>query len=622
MSTEPETRNPKPETLFLGAILFLGFALRLYHITAPPTDFLSWRDTQTLMIARNFFREGMNLFAPMVDWRAVSHPEMGGLVGATELQVVPYLTAMLYFVFGIASWVGRAVPIAFALIGTAYFYRLVQRFYGTACAAMSALLLTVSPYFLYCGRVQMPEPFVYAMAFAALYHYDTWLESSRRRGFWLAAVFTSLTLLGKPQLAIIAIPMAFLTFRRHGRSTFTTWPLYAFAALVALPVGAYVAYSYGYLGSRTAITFAQDSLLDYRRYLFDPKYYIEVAKAVWNIALTPPVVVLAVLGLAIPGPKGRDWFAHAWLAGALSFFLLMPGGNITNGYYHLVLAPPCAILASRALSACMRGKAWRIAGLAALIGTMAWSLYVAKDLYTPYHASELHCGAWIDQNTPRDARVLTASRSPATLYFADRIGWTSWRETFGVDLINKVIPQGASVLAVTDGWFDNAYFPEYQGIRDTLYDTYACYHDPDFAVFWLTQPADLALPEDGRLVFGIPGTRKFLRGTWGPNQESSQGGTFVAMGPSRHAVLVFSAARRPGQIAVELASAVPDQTVTIALNGASDATLQIPRAFERGTAVIDCAGIQASNDRWIVSFDVSRQNEQGAGLVLYAVTAR
>ncbi|NIA14573.1 MAG: hypothetical protein GWP08_10880 [Nitrospiraceae bacterium] len=100
----------------LGTLLGLGVLLRLYHITAPPCDFLSWRDTQTLMVARNFYQESMNLFLPAVDWRTTDEVAARGLVGGTELMVVPYLTAILYHFFGIQFWVGRVVPIAFAVL--------------------------------------------------------------------------------------------------------------------------------------------------------------------------------------------------------------------------------------------------------------------------------------------------------------------------------------------------------------------------------------------------------------------------------------------------------------------------------------------------------------------------
>lgn len=619
MEPDPIPAAEKRHTVFLGLILALGLLLRLYHVSAPPVDFLSWRDTQTLMIARNFYREGMNLFSPSVDWRTTREAASKGTVGGTELQVVPYLTAALYRVFGLQYWVGRVVPILFALIGTIYFHRLVRRFYGPGCATVSTLLITVSPYYLFCGRVQMPEPFAYAMAFATLYHYDRWLVENNHRQFGLAVAFCALTLLGKPQLGIIAVPMAFLACQRLGRRALITPSLYLFAVLVGVPVSVYMAYSYAVLIPKTGISFASASLLGYRRFLTDPTYYTRVARAVCLYALTPPIAALAAGGLLVRPRASRGLFAHAWTAGALSFFLLMPGGNIANGYYHLVLVPPAVILAARAIGIGWERPRLRVVAALLLIGSAGYSLHVARELYVPRYEPALHCGAWIAENTPKDALVLTADRNPATLYFADRVGWTSWGRTFGEDLINAVIPLGASALAITDEWFDNAYYPPYQDVRDSLYDTFLSYHGADFVVFFLRRPADLSLPEGGRIVFGVPGSRKYLRGTWGPDQGGEASGTFVAMGPAARSGITFATARAPKRIILELASAAPDQEISFQLNGQAAGALSLSNAFERGRAVINCVAPVPSDGKWALTLDAARQNENGASLLLYSL---
>lgn len=124
VSTEPErpSRTPLLYVILLGLIALGTLGVRLYHVIYPP---YSWRDTQTLMIARNYFREGMNLFAPSVNWRNLKEVAPRGLVGGTELNVTPYLTALLYRIFGIQYWVGRVVPIFFSLLGIVCFFRLV-----------------------------------------------------------------------------------------------------------------------------------------------------------------------------------------------------------------------------------------------------------------------------------------------------------------------------------------------------------------------------------------------------------------------------------------------------------------------------------------------------------------
>jgi len=613
------------DALFLAAILMLGLALRLYHINRPPVDFLCWRDTQTLMVARNFYQEGMNLFSPSVDWRSFEGLASKGTVSRAELQVVPYLTALLYFIFGIQYWVGRVIPILFSLVGAGYFYLLVRRFYGPACAFLAGLLCTFSPYFLYCGRVQMPEPFAFAMFFAALYYYDRWLSADKNEHFWPAAVFCALTLLGKPQFGIIIFPLCFLTFARFGLRTFRQPKLFLFAALVGVPASVFLWYSFVALQSPTGVSFGHAGLLDYRRYLTDPGYYSKVAHAAWAWAVTPPICLLGAVGLFVPAKSRRDFFAHTWTCGAVAFFFLMPGGNFYNGYYHMVLAPPIIVLAARALALGLTRRWLRIGAVAATLLSAGYSLNVASNLYAENYLSDYHCGMWLKENTPAGTLVFTSNGNPATLYFADRVGWTALGDWFGKDgtrsgeLINKAAALGGAVLAVPDSWFDNAYYPQYQQIRDSLYDTYSCYHGPDFTVFSLRHPADLSVPMGKRIEFGVPESRKYLRGTWGPDQGNVPGKQFVAMGPAKRSGIVFTSPMPPKRILLSVASAVENQEVSVQVNNGETRRLSIPSAFQEGLVAIDCSGEIASDGHWRVTLEATRQNENAASLLLYSM---
>jgi len=613
------------DVLFLAAILILGLALRLHHINRPPVDFECFRETQTLMVARNFYREGMNLFSPSVDWRSFEGLAPRGTVAMTELQVTPYLTALLYFIFGIQYWVGRVVPIVFSLIGAGYFYLLVRRFNGRACAFLAGVLYTVSPHVLFCGRVQMPEPFAFAMFFAALYYYDRWLSDDKNNYFWSAVIFCVLTLLGKPQFGIIIFPLCFLTFARFGMRTFRQPRLYLFAALVGIPVSAFIGYSFVVLKSSTGVTFGVPELFDYRRYLADPGYYLKIAYRVWILAVTPPVCLLGAVGFFVPAKKRKDFFAHAWLGGAVAFFFLMPGGNFFNGYYQMVLAPPVIVLASRALALGLTRRWLRIGVVGAMLLCAGYSLKLMPMLYAENYLSDYHCGTWLKENTPTDTLVFTSNGNPATLYFADRVGWKTLGEWFGKDgprsceLVNKATALGATVLAVPDSWFDNAYYPQYQQIRDLLYDTYCCYHGPDFTIFLLRIPADLSVPVEGRVTFDILESRKYLRGTWGPQQQDSSGKGFVTMGPAKRSAIVFTSSALPQRIRLGVASAVDNQVVSVQLNNKETRRLNMPIAFQENRVEIDCSGAIAFDGHWRITLEAAQQNEIAASLILFSM---
>jgi hypothetical protein len=610
-----------------GGVLLIGLVLRCYHIGMPPIDFLAWRETQTLMVARNFCREGMNLLRPSVDWRTTYEVAPRGTVGGTELQVVPYLTAVLYQVLGMRYWVGRVVPICFASLATWFFLRLAKRFYGSACAAMGTAFLIVSPYFLYCGRCQMPESFALAMSFAAVYYFDDWLSEGRWLRFSRAAAFTLMMLLGKPQMGVMVVPMAFLAFSRFGWKTFISWRLHLFAVAVGLPFITYMWWTFHVLIKETGISFSGPGFFDYGRWLTSWPYYSSVAKSIWLWSVTPPMCVLGLVGLLVPGGDTRKYLTHLWLLGAVSLFFLMPGGTAPNGYYQIILEPPFALLAARTLTVPCSRRALRVAGGAIFVVALVWPFHVTARLYEPRYLSDYQCGEWVKRNTPETTLLVTSSPNPATLYFSDRVGWTAWQEYYGKGavfsrrLLNKVIPLGASVLAVpvSQDYFDNAYYREYRPIRDYLYENYLSYKQDSFAIFFLARHADLSLPEDGRIAFGTLESRKYLRGSWGPNQEDAVRAPFVTLGPEKAASIRFLVGADVHGLALEIASAVAEQTITVELDDELAGTATLPISGKRAELRLESPNLKGEGTVHRVTIEATRWNRDGVSVILFSL---
>ena len=93
------------------ALLFLGFALRMFEIGEPLIDKQAWRQTDTAAVARNFFEEDFNVFLPRVDWR-------GDGAGTVEMNfpLYPYLVSLVYGTFGgVHEWVGRLLSSFFSV---------------------------------------------------------------------------------------------------------------------------------------------------------------------------------------------------------------------------------------------------------------------------------------------------------------------------------------------------------------------------------------------------------------------------------------------------------------------------------------------------------------------------
>jgi hypothetical protein len=620
----------KRHQMLLALILLTAFLCRLYHIDHPPVDYHNWRQTQTLMVARNFAEGDMNLFRPSIDWRTTDGPTDNGTVGGTELQIVPWLTALLYRLFGIHHWVGRVVPIFFSLLGLFYFHRLVARFFDSTSATLGTLLLSVSPMYLFFGRVQMPEPFVFALSFAALFYFDRCLCQGKKLDYLLATVCCLFMILGKPQMAVMVLPLLFLAALRLGWRLFLHCPLYVIFGFVAGPFLLFLWYSNSVLLSETGLSFSQPGLLNFG-VLKTMAYHKIIWERIFLIVLGPVVCALAVAGLFRPFRTYGGWLPYVWLMGALAFFFALPGGNSANSYYQMVIIPPACIFAGRFLGLLFSRRllmwaAWGLLVLATLHG-----FHVASGFFGHRDRSaHFACGEWIKTHVAEDALILTDTPNPSTLYFADRKGWTCWYEHYGkpirfnAELIARLkTDKGAAAIAIPDGsLFDDARLSEtdrYAGLRDQLHDSYFCYRGADFVVFLLDRAADLGLPEDGRIAFDNLESRKYLRGSWHGNQVTQEGESFVAMGPGKQAGLRFSTRSGQQRLHFNLSTAVASQTVYVALDDKEVARVHMPHAWTRRTIKVPLPTEHHSEGPHTLTFSVEKQNAEGVGLLLFSV---
>ena len=76
------------------------FLLRLFHITDPPIEVShNWRQTTSLMVARNFHQLDNNILYPTIDETG----EHRGVVGM-EFPAVPYLIHLVSIPLGYDHW--------------------------------------------------------------------------------------------------------------------------------------------------------------------------------------------------------------------------------------------------------------------------------------------------------------------------------------------------------------------------------------------------------------------------------------------------------------------------------------------------------------------------------------
>ncbi|MBI5668935.1 MAG: hypothetical protein HZC41_13090 [Chloroflexi bacterium] len=127
-----------PEQIFL-LLLALALLILIPFIFAADSNgfqYTSWRQTDTASIAHNLVYNRLNLFYPQIHWRG-----SGTGYVETEFQLYPFLTAVLYKLFGEQIELGLLLSFAFSVGTLVLFYALARRLLDPATARRPARIL-------------------------------------------------------------------------------------------------------------------------------------------------------------------------------------------------------------------------------------------------------------------------------------------------------------------------------------------------------------------------------------------------------------------------------------------------------------------------------------------------
>jgi hypothetical protein len=73
----------------------------------------SWREADDATIADNFYRGQLNIFLPEISWNGPGPNYVG-----YEFQLITYMAALFYHLFGQGDWVGRGIAYPTEILGS------------------------------------------------------------------------------------------------------------------------------------------------------------------------------------------------------------------------------------------------------------------------------------------------------------------------------------------------------------------------------------------------------------------------------------------------------------------------------------------------------------------------
>ncbi len=423
-------------------IILLAVAVRLINFTAPYTDSHWIKQLQIAPIAKNWYLKGnYNILWPETDYSA-DRPAYIEI----EFQLVTWLTALLYNLFGIHEWVGRLVTISFSTGSLVLMLLLLRLHLGKEPATYGLIYFAFAPSNWFFSRVLMSEPLMLFFSIALLYSFSLWLQSGSRLHYAMAVLSGALAFLVKLPTIILVVPLLFLAYRKYRWRLFRRWALWLLAIAALLPAALYYWHAKVHIGAHyftVGVGFGGGMWFSLRRFL-DPSNYSLMMQRLLKDHLTALGVVLLPLGLLATGcvwkwpaagtgadDRRVDWNVfHAWLGAVVLYFIVVWGGNIRQTYYQLPLLPPAAGLIGVGwfrLSRLGGVSRWLTPTLLAIFLVLCvWGVQPFFEQYTAIHQA----AAQLDTLDPAKAPVIIFPPGYGCLYYFNRPGWVG-REGMG-----------------------------------------------------------------------------------------------------------------------------------------------------------------------------------------------
>jgi len=414
----PTKRGMRRGGLYI--ILALSLVLHSYQLAYPAWDYHNWRQSITLMVARDFANHGFHVLHPQVAWVSHNRPADPSYFSA-EFSFMAILAALLYKILGESDAVARTVVISFSLLGIWALYSLLRRRAGPLPAWTGAFVYAVLPYQVFFGRVFMPEIPAQALGLVALDVLDRWTMNRRWKTLLAASILTAMAILQKLTVAFVALPAVYLFWQVFGKSLFARAETWVFAGIAGVPAMLWYTHAAA-MGRQSGLAIMQPEFFGSHLGLWhQPAFLRQFVAALWNEAFSPVGLGLAVVGLFWRSRSRAASIFRLWMLGAALVLFSVPELLPANLYYLAVLLPGGAALAGLALGS-LPPKAYPVL-VVVLAGLVIGAVRCAIPLYEPdtwpYDLSVL-----LGRLSSKDDLILTETDgNPNMLYYADRRGW-------------------------------------------------------------------------------------------------------------------------------------------------------------------------------------------------------
>lgn len=442
----------------LALIVLLGFFLRLYHVTYPYLDHHSWRQTTTAMITDNLYNNNFNILRPEIDWRGNEESTI-----SYELQITPFLTAILYFFLGIQDFVGRIMPIVFSLLSIIYLYKLINFYFDEKLALFVSFVYSILPLNIFFGRVLMPEAGMMFFTIAALFYFSIFIRNTSLKNLIVATIFISLAFLTKLTNLYLLIPLFFILISHYKSQIISNKKILLYTTILILVALGIALLYYTYI--QNVATLKEIPKIGTKQGWGNIEIWSNSMfyKTLWQrgetIIFTQLGIFLFFIGLALHSLNKHKLIFFGWLGGIIFYILAIANANYVHSYYQMPLIPIGAFFIGLTLYKIYQAKYIKLLSFALSAILIYLSVFNALPMYGMYAYSALDAGNKLKQIDNSNSLVLSVPHRrdmmPEILYYANRKGWVIWPDQLSITEIEKYKNIGVKYIVMTEPYYFN-----------------------------------------------------------------------------------------------------------------------------------------------------------------------
>jgi hypothetical protein len=425
---EPATSGEAKHQAIAWSVIGLYALLLSPSLALPPNGRESWRETDVLIVGRNFCRENAPLWEPRVDARG-SGPGITGM----EFPILSFMQGRLGCGDATQVLTARAMTLLFAVTAAWALYRLAKESLGQSSALLAVIFFSFSPIVFYYGRSVMPDVPSIALALIGVWLLRCGLATTGRRFFVRVSASALAFALGaaiKLPSIVYGLPAVVSVFelRRPKRASQAIgWLL--FGAIAVIPVFAWYWYARdlqdrAHLHLFTLTRSPSEIFADWGNPYFYRLVFIQHAFDNYAFPLATGAAILA----AVRRRSRLPAWVQAFAIGALIYLLLAGDAAAWHPYYGIPAVPAIALLAAIEVESWI--QRWAVLHRY-LLGSVllcaasysvwrTWHWFPKLSLTQPYEAAKRAADA---ASEPAARATVFSGGNPRLFWFFDRKGW-------------------------------------------------------------------------------------------------------------------------------------------------------------------------------------------------------